>query len=166
MRCSIVHSDSGFWECHCEREQMGTLVYCRFFLPLFCSRAFSISQIFGMNMYQPYGHNDEYTGNYTIGRMGGNAQTRFNYKINAQNSGHDYYFINQASDFTWQQFYSTASKSGLSFWTQIPAMGMKDDYSSWYLLHLFGEYISLFVYIPLNRMGGWIHYKIMVILSV
>ena len=105
-------------------------------------------------MYQPYGHNDEYTGNYTIGRMGGNAQTRFNYKINARNSGHDYYFINQASDFTWQQFYSTASKSGLSFWTQIPAMGMKDGYIHCCFLHLFGEYISLFVYC--TQQDGWL----------
>merc|ERR1712154_747698 len=35
--------------------------------------------IFGMNMYQSYGLNNEYTGNYTIGRLGGNAQTRFDY---------------------------------------------------------------------------------------
>ena len=32
--------------------------------------------IFGMNMYQSYGENEVYTGNYTIGRFGGNAQTR------------------------------------------------------------------------------------------
>ena len=86
----------------------------------------SLFQIFGMNMYQPYGHNDEYTGNYTMGRMGGNAQTRFNYKINAHNAGHDYYFINSQNEFTWQQMYSAASKSGLAFWTQIPAMGMTE----------------------------------------
>ena len=78
--------------------------------------------IFGMNMYQAYGENEVYTGNYTLGRFGGNAQTRFNYKINAQNSGADYYFITQAADFTWQEFYEQASANGLDFWTQIPAM--------------------------------------------
>ena len=79
--------------------------------------------IFGMNMYQNYGENEEYTGNYTLGRLGGNSQTRFNFSINAANSGSDYYFIGQKTDFTWQQFYQQANGNGLAFWTQIPAMG-------------------------------------------
>eukprot|EP01084_Bolivina_argentea_P239851 403044_1 len=79
--------------------------------------------IFGMNMYQPYGDNDAYTGNYTLGRFGGNAITRFNYSINAQNSASDYYFIGQTADFTWEQFYQQARTNNLSFWTQVPSMG-------------------------------------------
>eukprot|EP01084_Bolivina_argentea_P125231 221898_1 len=79
--------------------------------------------IYGMNMYQDYGLNNMYTGNYTIGRLGGNANTRLNYSINAANSASDYYFLTQPTDFTWQQFYDKATKSGLKLWTQIPAMG-------------------------------------------
>ena len=79
--------------------------------------------IFGMNMYQSYGDNQAYTGNYTIGRLGGNLQTRYNFSLSASNSGQDYYFISSAQDFTWQTFYQQANKNGLEFWTQIPAMG-------------------------------------------
>eukprot|EP00486_Rosalina_sp_Unknown_P003053 CAMPEP_0201578142 /NCGR_PEP_ID=MMETSP0190_2-20130828/24872_1 /ASSEMBLY_ACC=CAM_ASM_000263 /TAXON_ID=37353 /ORGANISM="Rosalina sp." /LENGTH=542 /DNA_ID=CAMNT_0048010997 /DNA_START=45 /DNA_END=1673 /DNA_ORIENTATION=- len=79
--------------------------------------------IFGMNMYQNYGLDDPYTGNYTLGRLGGNSQSRFNFSTNSANSGNDYYYINNPGDFTWQAFYEQANKNGLAFWTQIPAMG-------------------------------------------
>ena len=79
--------------------------------------------IFGMNMYEPYGHNDPYTGNYTLGRLGGNANSRFNFSINAANSANDYFYISSKGEFTWQERYEQANQDGLSFWTQIPAMG-------------------------------------------
>ena len=85
-----------------------------------------------MNMYQSYGINAPYTGNYTIVRWGGDDKTRFNYTIEATNSGADYYFITQKTDFTWQQFYEQATKNGATIWVSLYTSISKSQSMSMY----------------------------------
>mmetsp|Transcript_9664 Transcript_9664/g.12078 ORF Transcript_9664/g.12078 Transcript_9664/m.12078 type:complete len:548 (+) Transcript_9664:47-1690(+) len=79
--------------------------------------------IFGINMYDE-NSNTQYTSAYTIVRNGGEAQSRFNWEINALNDNHDWYFISDTTQNTWQQNSDPPVKTnGMDLFTQIPAMG-------------------------------------------
>ena len=89
--------------------------------------------VFGMNMYTQ-DSNGVYTGNYTIIRNGGEAQTRYNWEINSINANHDWYFITQQTPKTWQENSDPVVYTyGMDLLTQIPMMGWvgKGDTKSW-----------------------------------